>query len=56
MQQQQQHEAILKRVFGSPLVDGASEAGDVSNGYGVKRFENGTIYAGDFKGGLRCNA
>ena len=50
----QQHEAQLKRTFGSPLVDGTREAGDVANGYGVKLFENGKLYAGDFVGGRRC--
>jgi hypothetical protein len=50
----QQHEALLKRTFGSPLAAGEQEAGDVINGYGVKLFHNGKLYAGDFVGGKRC--
>jgi hypothetical protein len=52
-QQRQHHEAVLKRVFGSPLADGASDAGNTRDGYGVKLFEDGVLYAGDFEEGLR---
>ena len=48
-----QHEAMLQRVSGSPLQPGACEAGDVLNGYGIKLWEDGTIYAGDFANGQR---
>jgi hypothetical protein len=49
-----QHETQLKRSFGSPLAAGEQWAGDVINGYGVKLFQNGQLFAGDFVGGQRC--
>ena len=47
------HAALLRRLHGSPLPDGQVEAGDTRDGYGVKLFEDGRLYAGDFEGGLR---
>lgn len=47
------HEACLRRLHGSPLPDGQLQAGDTLDGYGVKQFENGMLYAGDFEQGLR---
>ena len=51
-----QHEDMLKHVTGSPLQPGACEAGDVLNGYGIKQFEDGAIYAGDFVNGQRSGS
>ena len=48
-----QHEGMLHRVAGSPLQPGATEAGDVVNGYGIKQLQDGAIYAGDFVNGQR---
>jgi hypothetical protein len=47
------HEACLRRVHGSPLPAGQTAMGDTCNGYGVKLFEDGVLYAGDFEEGLR---
>ena len=47
---------MLKHVTGSPLQPGACEAGDVLNGYGIKQFEDGAIYAGDFVNGQRSGS
>ena len=48
-----QHEACLRCLQGSPLSAGQAEEGDTFNGYGVKLFGNGCLYAGDFEGGPR---
>jgi hypothetical protein len=47
------HEACLRRLLDSPLSAGQVQAGDTRDGYGVKLFEDGTLYAGDFEGGIR---
>ncbi len=48
-----QHEACLRRLSGSPLLAGKVEEGDTQDGYGVKLFEDGCLYAGDFEGGQK---
>ena len=48
-----EHELCLRRLTGSPLSPGEKEAGDTRDGYGVKLFEDGTLFAGDFEGGVR---
>jgi hypothetical protein len=48
-----EHESCLRRLTGSPLSPGEKEAGDTLDGYGVKKFDDGTLYAGDFEGGVR---
>jgi hypothetical protein len=48
-----EHESCLRRLTGSPLSPGKKEAGDTSDGYGVKLFDDDTLYAGDFEGGLK---
>jgi hypothetical protein len=51
--QRSDHEARLLRLHDSPLSPGQEEAGDTRDGYGVKLFADGTLYAGDFQAGLR---
>ncbi len=41
------------RLAGSPLDPGVTQAGDVVNGYGIKQFHNGNLFAGDFVDGKR---
>ena len=48
-----QHESILRRLSPSPLPADATHAGNIHNGYGIKLFKDGAIYAGDFADGLR---
>jgi hypothetical protein len=47
------HEACVRRLRDSPLAPGQLQAGDIRDGYGVKLFDDGKLYAGDFVGGLR---
>lgn len=48
-----QHEACLRCLYGSPLPAGHVEEGNTCDGYGVKLFEDGCLYAGDFEAGQR---
>jgi hypothetical protein len=45
---QAEHESFLRRPNASPLSAGQKDAGDTRDGYGVKLFDGGELYAGDF--------
>jgi hypothetical protein len=43
-----EHESFLRRANASPLSARQKDAGDTRDGYGVKLFDGGELYAGDF--------